>query len=352
LAGNATGPRRRVLLEDVAQRAGVSRSTASRALADDPRISVATRAAVKRAASELRYVPNVGARSLRVQRTRTFGLLVPELGDPVHGQVAAAFEAAARDDGFEVLLISGYGDPDLERTALKTFAERGMDAVAIVSSTVSHAEASEHLDPSRLVIAVSEDEAVRDHPFDPGFIHIDERGGIEAAVGHLTDEGYRRIAYVGSGDLTSNRRRRDACAAAVAARGLDPLPAFESEPDAWRAPADLADRIVAARPEALVGYDDKLALAVMDALRERGVQCPDDIGIVGFDRIPFAAISNPRLTTVAAPSAAVGRLAVSMLVTAMRTGTLPEGVVLPVELVVAESTRALARTPGAEAAHA
>ncbi len=76
----------------------------------------------------------------------------------------------------------------------------------------------------------------------------------------------------------------------------------------------------------------------MDALRRRGIACPRDVAIVGFDGIPFATMSNPRLTTVASPSVELGRLAAATLFTALRSGTLPPGVVLPVQLVEGEST--------------
>ena len=84
----------------------------------------------------------------------------------------------------------------------------------------------------------------------------------------------------------------------------------------------------------------------MDALRELGIRIPDDMGIVGFDGIPFAGISNPRLTTVAVPSAEMGRVAASSAIRAVHEGVLPEGVVLPVEIVVRESTRGVAVPSG------
>ena len=99
-------------------------------------------------------------------------------------------------------------------------------------------------------------------------------------------------------------------------------------------------------PEALVCYDDQLALWLMDALRNLGIRVPDDVGIVGFDGIPFAGISNPRLTTVAVPSAEMGRVAASTLIQAVHDGVLPDGVVLPVEIVVRESTRSLPASGG------
>jgi DNA-binding LacI/PurR family transcriptional regulator len=113
---------------------------------------------------------------------------------------------------------------------------------------------------------------------------------------------------------------------------------FAAPVDAWRSPGGLAAEIATDLPEALVCYDDQLALGLMDALRNLGVRIPDDLSIVGFDGIPFAAISNPRLTTVAVPSAEMGRVAASSLIRAVHEGALPEGVVLPVELVAREST--------------
>ena len=107
MALDGQGARRRILLRDVAARANVSDSTASRALADDPRISIATRLTVKAAATELHYIPNAAARSLRVRRTRTMGLLLPDLRDPVHGQVASAFEREARHEGYSVMIVAG-----------------------------------------------------------------------------------------------------------------------------------------------------------------------------------------------------------------------------------------------------
>jgi LacI family transcriptional regulator len=340
----STAPRRRVLLEDVAQRSGVSRSTASRALSDDPRISLATRAAVKRAANDLRYIPNVAARSLRVRRTRTFGLLLPDLSDPVHGQMASAFEQAAAAEGFEVLIVSGYGNLERERLAMKTFTERGMDAVAINSASLTRAEAMTLLDPSHLVLAQSEDRAVRADPSLAGTIHIDDARGVGLAVDHLVGLGYRRIAYVESGSRGSNEARREACSAGLLKHGLGPLQRFEAEEAAWRDPSELAERVAAALPDGLVCYDDKLALALMDALRMRGVRCPEDVGIVGFDGIPFAAIANPHLTTIAAPTADLGRLAASMLVAALESGEPSTSLVLPVQLIEGESTRIQVRT--------
>jgi LacI family repressor for deo operon, udp, cdd, tsx, nupC, and nupG len=95
-----------------------------------------------------------------------------------------------------------------------------------------------------------------------------------------------------------------------------------------------------ARPDALLCYDDKLALAAMDSLRTNGLRVPDDLAVVGFDDIPFAALANPRLTTVAQPSVDMGRLAVEMLLSSIQQDEMPPSVSLPVRLVVRQSSTA------------
>jgi LacI family transcriptional regulator len=334
-----------VVLDDIARQVGVSRSTASRALADDARISLATRTLVKKASDELGYVPNAAARSLRVRRTRTLGLLLADLSDPVHGQVAAGFEQEAGEAGYRVTIVAGLDDPARERRALKTFTEYGADGVAIVSTVIAPAEAQARVQADRLVVVQPDHRSQdsRNGPPRPGVIRTDDAAGVRAAVDHLVRNGYRDIAYVESGVRGANSIRRAAARAGLRAHGLhQAFRRFPAPAAAWRAPEELARRVVADLPEALVCYDDKLALALMDALRSLGVRVPQDVGIVGFDGIPFAAISCPRLTTVATPSGELGRLAASFLIAAMQTGAPPAGAILPVELVIRESTRAAA----------
>lgn len=342
MAAHDIVPHRRVVLDDVARMAKVSRSTASRALVDDPRISQPTRTAVKNAASELRYVPNAAARSLRARRTRILGLLLANLSDPVHGQIAAAFEQEAWAGGYRVIFAAGLQDPALERKALGIFTEHAADGVAMVSCVLAPSEAQTRVQPDRLIIVQPDHRRVERFrgPLVPGVIMTDDASGVEAVVDHLVATGHRDIAYVGSGARASSTVHREAVGRALRKHGIRPqLDRFPSPNDSWRAPDAIAALIAADLPEALVCYEDVLALALMDALRRLGIQAPDDVGIVGFDGILFAEISNPRLTTVATPLAELGRLAASSLIGAIQTGQLPEAIVLPVELVVRESTR-------------
>jgi LacI family transcriptional regulator len=327
-------------LADVAARAGVSRATASRALAGDRRISAATRASVRVAAEALDYVPNAAARSLRARRTRTLGLLLPDLGDPVHGQVAAGFELEAAERGYSVVFVAGYNLPDAERAALTLFREHGTDGIAIVSSVLEPAEAVARARSVPIVAVQPDHDGLLDDPaaLPEGTLRLDDASGVEQAVGHLLGLGCRDILYLGAGSRASTRVRCRTAERVLREEADLPLRAHAVGDDAWRAPALLPAALEGALPEAVLCYDDKLALSLVDGLRQTGVRVPQDIAVVGIDDIPFAALANPRLTTVATPTHEMGRLAARALAGVLAGEDLPAARTLPVELVVREST--------------
>jgi LacI family transcriptional regulator len=335
-------PPRRVTLADVAARAGVSRATASRALAEDSRISPATRAAVRVAAAELDYVPNAAARGLRARHTRTLGLLLPDLGDPVHAQVASGFESGVGAAGYTVIIVASDGLLEKEQRALTVFMERTTDGICIVSTTIDPVTARARVAPIPMVTVQPDHPLILAQEADlpEGTIRMDEADGVRQAVGHLVDCGYRDIGYLGIGARPSNELRRRVAARTLLDRAGLRMRAFEASDQAWRDPQVVAQALGPSLPEAVLCYDDKLALALLDGLRTRGAEVPVDVAVVGYDGIPFAAISRPRLTTVATPTAEVGRLAARTLIEAIGSGTMAPSALIPVELVVRESTAA------------
>lgn len=330
----------RTTLADVAAHAGVSRATASRALADDKRITAATRAAVRDAAEALEYVPNLTARNLRARHTRALGLLLADLSDPVHGQVAAGFELEAAEAGYTVIIVAARGDLFEERRALTTFVERGTDGICAASIAMDPAEVRTRVGGTPLSLIQPEHDSLIAEPFElpDGAIHTDDESGVRQAVQHLVESGRRNIGYLGSGERTTNRLRRTGCRRALHDIADRDLREFQVGDDAWTTPIEVADALGRDPPEAVVCYDDKIALALMDGLRTRGVLVPDDVAVVGFDGIPFAALSNPRLTTVVTPAVEMGQLAAGSLVRAIALGQPSPARVLRVELVVRESS--------------
>lgn len=333
-------PERRVVLADVARVARTSEATASRALKDDPRIGEATRAAVHEAAIKLGYVPNAAARSLRAQRTHILGLLVRDLADPVHGKVAAGFEEAAAGQGYAVFIMTGLHDQEREQRALTAFVEHRADGIVVASCVSDPADVLARVPADRVVFVQPDYPGLArgEEPPDRGVVRTDDAAGFAALVRHLVERGYRRIAYVGPGSEAADTMRRATAAAELERLSLGPIRFIDAGKDGWRDATSAAHEVAADPPDAVLCYDDKLAMALLDALRATSVVVPDDMALVGFDGIPAARQSWPRLTTVDVPSVEVGRRAVEMLMASTRDGRMPVSEMLPVHLVIGDST--------------
>jgi LacI family transcriptional regulator len=332
---------RRVTLHDVATDAGVSTSTVSRALSGDPRIGMATRTRVEYVATRLGYVPNQAARSLVLRTTRTLGLLVPDMTDPIHGQAVAGFEDEAALSGYTVIMANGFGNTNREARALQVFARHQADGIVILGGMLDQRQVLASVNPSRVVFVDGENPnlatSITDLPL--GCIRADEPAGMASLVAHLMAEGRQHLVFVAGPPGASTLIREMAARRTLAANGLDrQLRVYSGALINPSTAGAFAREMADDPPDAVVCYDDKLALIVMDALRSLGLRVPEDVAITGFDDIPFAALSNPRLTTVAQPAAEMGREAVRMLLTAIDTGDMPPSMHLPVQLVIRESS--------------
>jgi LacI family transcriptional regulator len=337
MGGRGVTMDRRITLRDVAGAAGVSIATVSRALNEDPQISIATRERVAATAEALGYVPDLAARSLAVRVSRTFGLMVPDATDPIHGTVVAGFEQAAHAAGYTVIVANSLGDAGREGRAIREFSAHRADGLALMGSILDQETISRMVQPSPVVFLNSER---LDHgrlaDLEAGCLRPDEPEGIRLLVGHLVEQGCHRFAYVGADRGASNTIRQEAVAAQVRRRlGVEPIPPLSWVPGQR---AELAAALRDAAADAVIGYDDRVALSLLDGFRTVGLRVPDDVAVSGFDDIPFAAISNPRLTTVVQPAAQMGELAVAELLEAIETGSLAPSRVLAVRLVVREST--------------
>lgn len=341
LAGQLGEPPHRVTLADLARLTGVSESTVSRALRSDPQISLHTQQRVQQIAEQVSYVPNSAARSLVLRRSHIFGLVVPDVTDPIHGQMIAVFEQEAAAVGYSSLIASIDGETARERAALRLLAAASVDGIAIWGSLQDPAEVVAMLRPSPVVFMASENPRLGSTQRDAlvGSIRTDEAAGARALVEHLVESGRTRILYLSGPHAASNLFRQVAARQALARAGIrGRMPTVRAGRAGWKSPAELVERLRRKSPDAVICYDDKLALALIDALRRVDVKVPDDVAVVGFDDIPFAALSNPRLTTVSQPIDEMGRRAVGMLLAALRYGVMPTSEVLPVRMVVRESS--------------
>jgi LacI family transcriptional regulator len=330
----------RPTLADIARVLQVSEATVSRALRGNAEISEQMRSLVGRVARDLGYVPNAAARSLARQASRTFGLIVPDVTDPVHGLIVAGFGRAAYARGYTVIVLDGARDAARREAGLRTLREHQAQGVAFCSAPVSSRETAELMRPAHTVFIMPEGgDAEAPSGMQLGRIRADDANGIRLLVQHLVESGRQRLSYVNGPDTASNRVRRKAVMRTLEAMGIEPrIREYATTLDSLELDA-VATLVAREKPDALICYDDKMALHLLDALRSRGVKVPEDVAVTGFDGIPFAAISNPRLTTVTQPAERLGEMAAEFLSEAVESGVPPPDVVVPIELAIRESSQ-------------
>lgn len=317
----------RTTIGDVARLAEVSTATVSNVLNGTGRVSATVASRVRSAAEELRYEPSQAATSLRTGRSKTVGLVLPDITNPFFPKLAQDVERGADGRGYAVLLADSRGDPARERRAVRNLSARGADAILLVP-----AEHDRPLPHSRVPVVVL------DRAVGPGCLVSDNAGGGHQVARHLLELGHRDFAILaGPRDLTSASERVKGMLAALAEAGVE-VPAervLHGEFSVPEGAAATAKLLAAGRPAftALLATNDTLALGALGELQRAGVRVPEDVSISGFDDIPWAALSFPPLTTVHQDTAALAHSALA----AALDGLKPSGAI-PVQLVVRAST--------------
>ncbi len=332
-------PARAPTLKEIAERAGVHISTASRVLRQDEPVDGWSESArrVLAVATELGYQRNVWAASLRTRKTTTLGVVMPRLIDGVVAMTYQGIEEAATRAGYSVLLSSPPDDPDAQRRAAELLLGRQVDGLLLSSV---HAPGRAFVDSLPLggvpVLTVTR-HAEAGLPFVVG----DDRLGGALAARHLLERGYTDLAVIaGPAHATTAGDRVRGFLDALAAAGVPIAPervvasSFEVDGgvQAARALLDRPDR-----PRALFAVSDTLAIGVLGVARDLGLSVPDEVALIGYNDIPVAAQLPVALTTVASPARDIGATAVRHLLELVN-GREPESVRLPVELVVRATT--------------
>jgi DNA-binding LacI/PurR family transcriptional regulator len=291
------------------------------------RISARTEAAVRQAATELGYRPNVAARALRTGAARTVGLVVTDVAHPFFGLVLRGAQLAAWQAGYAVALVDVANDPDRERASFEALRAGPVDGF-IFFTVEPPAGSGEHV----VAIEVS--------PPGMPFARVDTGNGTDLAVDHLLSLGHRRIGHLASDiDGETFRLRRSHLLDRLDAAGVEPGPYVTAQfrfDEAARGARQMLD--VADPPTAVFCDDDILAGGIYLAARELGLHIPEDVSVVGFDDLPFARVFEPSLTTIRLDAGELGATAFELLAALMAGGPAPPGRILPVELVVRDST--------------
>ncbi|HKM82264.1 MAG TPA: LacI family DNA-binding transcriptional regulator [Candidatus Acidoferrum sp.] len=327
-----------VTLRAVAEHLGLTAGTVSAVLNDSPAarsIPAHTRARVLDAARELNYRPNFFARSLRVKRSLTVGVIAEEIGDAYGSLVCSGIEAYLRENNYFFLTVAHRHDPKLLRTYAQLLQSRGVEGIITIDTSIDK-------EPLLPTVAVAGHQKVGNVTN----IILDHHRAAELALGHLKELGHQNIAFLrGNLDSSDAVSRWDAIQEVTREFGICIRPELVVQLEGRESAAKLgypSGKVLLARNvpfTALFAYNDISAIGAMRDFQQAGLRVPQDVSVVGFDDITLASYSIPPITTVRQPLMKMGRIAAQTLLDRIedRAPFVPEIAIEP-ELAVRAST--------------
>ncbi|QDY70436.1 LacI family DNA-binding transcriptional regulator [Qingshengfaniella alkalisoli] len=331
------GPR----LKDIAEHTGFSVNTVSLALRDSPRIPPETRKKIRLAADQLNYLPNQIAQSLVSRETKSIGLILTDLQNPVLTHVAQAIETELAKRGYATLFATSNNNLAEEAKMVELFRQRRADGMLIFPCSHRRLEHIKRLRDRNypVVLLVGDPDAGIDA------VSMDERAGAYAATRHLLDIGHRKIALVDGAQTLGNTEKIEGYRQAHADCGVEIDRSIEIDPTdhsvaaGYWAMAKLMARNV--RFSGLFASNDSLALGVLRYCTKHGIRVPENLSIVGYDNIEFGEYATTPLTSVDYDVERVSSMAVERVIGLIRSeDALPAPNVLQIEpnLIVRQST--------------
>lgn len=308
-------------IQDVARQAGVSISTVSRVINGTAAVTPEVAARVRAIIEALDYRPSSAARTMRAQRSKIIGLLISDIQNPFFTGLIRGVEDVAQLNGYSLILCNSDENPHKERQYVEVLCAEQVAGVIVVPTR-------EHMRALRLfrehhIPVVAADRRVEDRDVDA--VLVDNVGGAREAVAHLVANGYRRIGIVtGPLTTTSGRERLEGYHQALRDAGIPLDPAIErsgsfQEESGRRLTEELLDLEVPI--DALFTANNLITLGALEALHARHLAVPDDIALVSFDEVPWAALSAISLTTVTQPVYDLGSTAATRLFQRLQHGS-------------------------------
>jgi LacI family transcriptional regulator len=328
-------------MNDVARLANVSIATVSHVINGTRFVSAERVERVHAAMQELGYTPDATARSLRVGRTHTIGLVIPDTSNPFFAALARWIEEAGFESGYTTILANSDERPDREHRYVSTLVSKRVDGLILAPSRGDHGKLTQLLDNARMhVVVVDRDAALPN----ADVVLYDNAGGSYAATRHLIDLGHTCIGCIaGPADATSAAERVKGFRNAITDAGLDlPQHAVVESDFHFTGGREATTRLLATEEPftALFAANDLMAAGAVRALAERGISVPGEVSVIGFDDAPLAEMISPALTTMRQPLQDMAQAAMSLLLARITesNGGPPTRRVLPTSLVVREST--------------
>ncbi len=328
-------------IAEVAELAGVSIATVSRALANPGRVNAKTRERVLEVVRRTGYTPNVAGRSLRAARSMMILLVVPNIITPFFSELHLGVDLAVAAHGFGLLVGNLQGGQDRQQRLIDLVFSGQADGVLLLSDKMLRGTRHSLADSKVPTVAIGMPQ-VPDHMHE---VLVEDREGAAAMARHLLELGHRRFGYVtGPADNYVEHERWAGFMGTLADAGIS-AQSVVRYPGDFHAPSgvEAGHRFLAARrrPTAVFAISDMMAIGFMHAVHGAGLRIPDDVSVAGFDGIEFADYCEPPLTTVRQPREAMGREAAELLVRLIRGEQIPPEAQrqrLPVDLRPAAST--------------
>ena len=323
-------------LKDVAQLAGVSPSTVSYFLNGKKKVRPETEERILQAVRELQYRPNLVARSLKMKRTKSVGIVVSDLSNIFFLDVLAGIENVLTEAGYSSIVSNSRNSEEIERENLRDLTNRNIDGVILLGTGGDTARPEECAGIP--VVSVDRIGDAKTHT-----ISVDNRRGGYIGARYLLQKKKKNIIFIGFAQRISRHERYEGCRDAYAECGIDAdkhLRYVETEisPEhGYQAVMDLFAQGKLKDCDAIFASTDFAGFGILKALRDLGIQVPDEIGVMGFDGLPLSQYVSPTLTTVQQPRLEMGRQAAAMLLGIIEKKETEGSVLLRPSLVIRES---------------
>lgn len=324
-------------IKDVAKAAGVSITTVSRVLNTPDAVRSSTRERVLQAISEMEYQPNMLARQLRTQTTKTVIVIVPNIENSFLRAITAGIGTEAEKFGYQMLIADLHSQPSLEQYYFEAIQQRQVDGIISLSANITKKLVEQIADKYPLVMAA---QCVPDFPIPS--VSIDNDAATRALMTHLLRLGHRDIAHITVSQTQMPYQDRLNSYRAILEEHNIPVdeelisygePTIEGGYEQMWALLAKQKKITA-----VFAAGDTMALGAMKALKEQGIRVPEDCAVVGFDDINLSAFWEPALTTIRQPKEQIGRAAFKKLLALMQNEPVSNSQeFLPYELVIRES---------------
>ncbi|CAM3423122.1 LacI family DNA-binding transcriptional regulator [Aquirufa ecclesiirivi] len=338
--------RHQVTIKDIAKQLNVSVATVSRALRDLPDIHPDTKKLVLDLAKEWDYQPNLLATSLVKSKTKTLGLIVPDLGYYFFSTVIKHIEEAAIKAGYSLLITQTQESYERELTNIQNLSRGQVDGIIIsLSRETSNFEHLTRLQRRGIPLVFFDRNC---EEIEASKVMVDNEQSAYEAVKHLIENGCKRIAFLaGPKNVSVSNQRRLGYIHALEEAGLSVDPSLILHSDYYQDTARSQTHLLMQsdnRPDGILVVSDRLAIGVLTALKELKISVPKDVKIVSFNNEPICQVISPTITSVSQPLDEIGRISVELLLAQIehKTGeSIPRIEVLKTNLVVRESSTQL-----------